>query len=631
MMQAVTTKRVITRLGFGLLSVLIALIIGSVIANKNMDTVNTPLKTFLPERVVQQAVAIYQALLVPIADTQFLFPCSERSKLYLIDLISANEGINSEKSERRLNQIWEATVLVKKSSCTTFPFAVTTAYKTKSAIESENVEPETFIKSMLAQNISWNTSVFCIYAKINQGKYLIGKPNPQCLGSKPGTRPNAEQQSIIERLAPILNIAENRRFRLSQGMRLDNTLALDFKLQVTLDKYLQNLDNSEGSSKSSLLKFKNNLRTASVVILDADTSELLAVACLGEDCNKKELRNLGLFAGTGIEAPPASTAKLLYALSIAELNQDAVKILPLEIKTSGQLDNQVSKRNEWWEKQAICDSDKIFNCKIPIGAVNWASNLGWNNNCGIKPSMKCGRSSLFTSLGIPEFNPTLGRLLVNYSKQGPSLDKENLSKSFLRWDEYEALRNGQGTPNSALSNDRTSLVVQSVIGAGNNRTTALGLAQLSAGIYQADSNGIIFDPTIFENDTAIIYKSKNMEAPKIVLQGMQKVIQPAEKKWVGDGTARAAFVRAFAKECPSDCPLYAKTGTVSTQDSAYAGTTLLTAVVRTDLLSTKVLGLDTFRKRNLALGVIFRPQKPGGPHYASNLGMGIIKEYIQNN
>jgi hypothetical protein len=631
MMTEVTTKRIITRLGTGLFSILIVLILGAIISNQNIDSTHNLQKTFLPERVTKQTVSVYEALLTPISESKQLFPCSERSKLYLTDLISAYEGINYENSVRRLNQTWEATVLAKNSSCTSFPFVLNTAYKTKSEIKNGNTEPETFIKSMLAQNISWNASVFCMYANINQNKYLIGKPNAQCLGANPSVRPNDDQQLVINRLAPILRIAENRRFRLPEGSRLDRSLGLDFELQVTLDKYLQNLDSISFNSKSDQLKFAKNLRTAAIVILDADTSKLVAVACLGEDCNKKEQANLGLFAGTSIEAPPASTAKLLYALSIAELSKDTADLLPLEIKTSGQLDHQVSKRNEWWEKQVICDDKKTSVCKIPITAANWASDLGLNINCEPNPSLKCGRSSLFSSLGIPEFNPALGRLLVNYSKQGPTLDKNNLTKTFLKWNDYEALRRGELSNHSASNAERTSLVVQSVIGAGNNRVTALGLAQLSAGIYQAATKGVIYNPTIFDSDPVILTNSVNKTSPKIVLKGMQKVIQPAEKKWVGDGTARAAFVRSFGFDCSNDCPLYAKTGTVSTQDSVYAGTTLLTAIVRTDDLSVNLLGLNSSKKKNLALGIIFRPKKPGGPHYASNLGMGIIKAYVKNN
>jgi hypothetical protein len=631
MMPAVTTKRIIIRLGTGLLSILIVLILGAVISNHNIDSTHNLQKTFLPERVTKQTVSVYEALLAPISESTYLFPCSERSKLYLTDLISAYERINYENSVKRLNQTWEATVLGKNSSCNTFPFALNTAYKTKSEIQNGNTKPETFIKSKLAQNITWNASVFCVYANINKSKYLIGKPNTQCLGTNSGVRLNDEQQLVIERLEPILRIAENRRFRLPQGSRLDRSLGLDFELQVILDRYLQNLENSRAKFKSDQLTFTNNLRTAAIVILDADTSKLVAVACLGEDCNKKEQVNLGLYAGTGIEAPPASTAKLLYALSIAELNHDTAEILPLEIKTSGQLDTKVSKRNEWWEKQAICDAKKISICKIPITTANWASNLGLNINCEPKPSLKCGRSSLFSPLGIPEFNPTLGRVLVNYSKKGPTLDKDNLTKTFLRWDDYEGLRRGELRNNLISNTERTSLVVQSVIGAGNNRITALGLAQLSAGIYQAATKEIIFEPTIFDIDPVILTNSVNKTAPKIVLKGMQKVIQPAEKKWVGDGTARAAFVRSFGIDCSNDCPIYAKTGTVSTQDSAYGGTTLLTAMVRTDDLSVNFLGLGSSKKRNLAIGIIYRPQKPGGPHYASNLGMEIIKAYVKHN
>jgi hypothetical protein len=171
--------------------------------------------------------------------------------------------------------------------------------------------------------------------------------------------------------------------------------------------------------------------------------------------------------------------------------------------------------------------------------------------------------------------------------------------------------------------------VQSVIGAGNNRVSALGLAQLSAAIYQADSRGVIYEPTIFDTQPVVLSSTKKI-SPRVVMLGMQKAVQPAEKQWIGDGTARSAFIGAFGKDCPGDCPVYAKTGTVSMQDPVFAGTTLLTVLVRSEALDNALTRANNPHRKNLAIGVIFRPKKPGGPHYASNLGMRLVKNYMND-
>jgi hypothetical protein len=626
-MTKVTTQRVLMRLGIGLLSIVVALVIGAIAAKEQIETRESGSKIFFPQRIAVQAGAVYQALHKPIADETVPFPCDSRYRQFLADLIAANETLNEEDALRRLHQLWNAAASAEKPTCSTFPYVLSTAYKAKATSPNASGDISILMKSLLAQNINWNSSIFCLYVKIDEKNYLAGKPNMQCLGSHPSAHPNADQRRIIEKLAPLITVIENRKFRLPKGKRIDKTLSLDLNLQLLLDSFLENLNVQDHDARAKRIDFLKNLRTAAVVILDADSSKLLAAACIGADCNTKDQKHLGLFAAASVEAPPASTAKLLFALAIADQNQGASEILPLELKTSGQLDNNVSKRNEWWEKQAICDGDKPSNCAVPLATASWASDIGWNKNCRIKPSSACGRSSLFSPLGIPEFNPVLGRLLVHYSRDGASIDVDNLKKPVLRWADYEAIRNGKKIAESNEKLPPTSLVVQSVIGAGNNRVSALGLAQLSAAIYQAHSTGVIYETTVFDTQMTVLSSTKKT-SPTVVLHGMQKAVQPAEKKWTGDGTARAAFIGAFGMDCPKHCPVYAKTGTVSTQDSVFAGTTLLTAIVKSESFDKTLLKTSNPSRKNLAIGVIFRPKTPGGPHYASNLGMQFVKHYI---
>ena len=628
-MTTVTTQRVLTRLGIGLFSVIGAFLIGAIVAQEHLVGRDDNYKIFFPERIAIQAGAVYKELQKPITDGEFSFPCSQRSRQFLADLISAHENMDQERALRRLNQLWSAAASTMNPACSSFPYVLSYAYKAKDTAPSVTGEPLVLMKSLLSQNINWDAPIFCLYVKSGEKHFLVGKLHTHCLGSHPIEHLKIDQKQILDRLTPLLSIAENRKFRLPKGKRIDHNLSLDLDIQVKLDHFLENLETQNGGINAKYIDFTKNLHTAAIVILDADSSKLLAAACLGEDCNTQEQKKLGLFAAASIEVPPASTAKLLFALAIADLYPNVSGVLPLELKTSGQLDNQVSKRNEWWEKQAICDSDRTSSCRVPLAAATWASEIGWNKNCGTAPSAECGRSSLFSSLGIPEFNPSTGRLLLNYSKAGASIDKANLTRPLMRWAEYEALRNGKRTRESAAKVPRTSLVVQSVIGAGNNRVSALGLAQLSAAIYQADSKGVIYEPTIFDTQPVVLSSTKKI-SPRVVMLGMQKAVQPAEKKWVGDGTARSAFIGAFGKDCPGDCPVYAKTGTVSMQDPVFAGTTLLTALVRSEAFDNTLTRANNPPRKNLAIGVIFRPKKPGGPHYASNLGMRLVKNYMND-
>jgi hypothetical protein len=171
--------------------------------------------------------------------------------------------------------------------------------------------------------------------------------------------------------------------------------------------------------------------------------------------------------------------------------------------------------------------------------------------------------------------------------------------------------------------------VQSVIGAGDNRTTSLGLAMLSAGIYGSSQQGRIRQTSLFQTND-VNSKDLPQNIGRAVLYGMQKVATPSEKNWVGDGTANGAFINAFGIACKDDCPVFAKTGTVSQQDKIYAGTTLFTAISLNDALS-KEMGRELkIKQKNIAIGVVCKAKQRVGEHLASKLGMLIIKEVNLN-
>ena len=113
---------------------------------------------------------------------------------------------------------------------------------------------------------------------------------------------------------------------------------------------------------------------------------------------------------------------------------------------------------------------------------------------------------------------------------------------------------------------------------------------------------------------------------------MQKVPRPTEKNWAGDGTASKVFTLAFGKPCLEDCPIYAKTGTVSKQDKTYGGNTLFGAIVQVNQLQ-GYIGAPVTASANsaLAIGVLANPNVPGSGHIASKFGMLLIREVIKTN
>jgi cell division protein FtsI/penicillin-binding protein 2 len=149
---------------------------------------------------------------------------------------------------------------------------------------------------------------------------------------------------------------------------------------------------------------------------------------------------------------------------------------------------------------------------------------------------------------------------------------------------------------------------------------------MGSGIYQASTSGSINPPTIFKKQISKSNTEISQSTATSVLKGMQKVVMSSEKGWIGDGTANGAFTRVFGKSCGDNCPIFAKTGTVSYQDKVYGGTTLFTGIVLTNELRQLKDPESKGNKRNLAIGVICKAKNKNTEHLASKLGMLAIKE-----
>ena len=199
------------------------------------------------------------------------------------------------------------------------------------------------------------------------------------------------------------------------------------------------------------------------------------------------------------------------------------------------------------------------------------------------------------------------------------------------WRNYEDVRAGRArAPRDRAAEQaylRTSSLVQSVLGAGDARATAVGVASLAAQISNA-ARGRASAPVWLLRDDAVRPLARpglqNRRAADVVQAGMAKVMMPAEPGWKGSGTAHPAVKAAFGRSCKEGCPLRGKTGTVGRADVGFAGTTVFAGLVDVPQLATW-LGIEPPAHwkglpEELALGVIAFPQgvPPAGTGHAAS-------------
>lgn len=357
----------------------------------------------------------------------------------------------------------------------------------------------------------------------------------------------------------------------------------------------------------------------------------MAVGCHGKSCNLSSNSQLGLLAGANIESPPASTEKLLFSYSFLQNRSVNPSELQFQIKTSGELDGKVSKRNEWWERSAICNNNGLKNnCLVPYTVTQFAKDIGFNNQCTNSANRQCGTSNLLEPLGLSRFSPVSARILMSADKDGPYINEKLIKGPFMSWDEYDSVREGKRRAGNIKQLESTSLAIQSVIGAGNNRISSYGLATMATALYQIANYSIVKNPTMFEMKDRSVIRFNGQANAQTILNGMQKVVMPTEKGWVGEGTASKAFTQTFGKSCLPNCPIYAKTGTVSKQDTVYGGNTLFVALIKANELQELMGQTIAPKSTTLAIGVIANPLELNTGHIASKFGMQLIREIIKN-
>lgn len=627
-----STNRIHIRFLNGVMAIAALLVLGFIIQNFKKQFEIDANGVFVPISMIEQSEIIYKALVAEDPGSTISFPCGERIQRILSEKISIEENVSPEKALSKLNYLWSE---YEKSgsghSCKNFPEIIDAGYLLKKSLQQGTRVPlKTQARQLYSQNLIWNSQIYCVYGKDELGKFLLYGKSAKCDAATLSSSQNtAERINLRDFIAPILALSRNRAINLRTSEISHQSITLDPKLQL-LFQGLENCGTTNAQCSTEIVSLLKDVDYATFTLMDANNREVLASGCYGSVCKNEAKFISTAMAGMSIESPPASTEKLLYAYAIAKENKSLHKELALQIKTSGELDGQVSKRNEWWERQAICNpKSTASSCGIPIEVVGFAKNIGWEQNCSSTPSLLCGNSNLLSVLGLQNFSPTSGRVLVDVDKKGFYINEQLLKRTYLPWPEYEAIRSGKSFAKNYKSLESTSLAIQSVIGAGNNRTTSLGLTMLASGIYQSANYGKITETALFKkNGEKISAVVSSSSAAQAVLAGMQKVMTPAEPGWAGDGTASGAFKLAFGKTCDSNCPMYGKTGTVSFKDKNHSGTTLFTSIIKENELR-KFIGKDqNGDDRILALGVICQPKKSNTGHHASKLGLLITKEII---
>ncbi len=627
-----STNRIHIRFLNGVMAIAALLILGFITQNFKKQFEIDANGVFVPVSIIEQSEIIYQALQVEAPEHSVNFPCGDRIQRILSEKISVEEHISIEKASNKLTYLWSAYANSGNGySCKNFPEIVDAGYLLKKSLQQgSKISLKTQARQLYSQNLIWNSQIYCVYGKDESGKFLLYGKSAKCDAASISPSQNtAERINLRDFISPILSLSRNRAVNSKSSEISHQSITLDPKLQLIFQG-LENCGATNAQCSTEITSLLKDVDYATFTLMDASNREVLASGCYGSVCKNESKFISSAMAGMSIESPPASTEKLLYAYAIAKENKSLHKELALQIKTSGELDGQVSKRNEWWERQAICNPKTTSApCGIPNEVIGFAKSIGWEQNCSTAPNLLCGNSNLLSALGLLDFSPTSGRVLVDADKKGFYINEQLLKRPYLPWLEYEAIRSGRSAAKNYKSLESTSLAIQSVIGAGNNRTTSLGLTMLSSGIYQSASLGKITEASLFKkNGEKTSETMSSSSAAQAVLAGMQKVMTPAEPGWTGDGTASGAFKFAFGKFCDSNCPMYGKTGTVSFKDKNHSGGTLFTGIIKENELR-KFIGKDkSGNGRILALGVICQPKKSNTGHHASKLGLLITKEIV---
>ena len=490
-------------------------------------------------------------------------------------------------------------------------------------IFDKDIKIKKFIASLLTEDFRWFSKSQCIYYQGDNGRiiYLSGGYKKCLLGRKNVI--NHVGYHGGRSLKKIANVLEKPAIKSSYGVKdlnsIDYKLTIDPSIQSSLDEWgICLFFKKKNCNKDSYFK-----RSFSLVIADANNGNILGIKCVGEKCTQNGLSYLGDLAALQVMTPPASIAKILFALGIASDTSVKPDELMFQLKTSGSISNLSGKRNEWWERQAICDyKEENGPCRSIIRTRYFADMLGFSTRCSNgKIFGKKEGSMSFSKLSCGESIISKDRNVSGIAPKGfigyiPIDEDLYLNKSgvieFMKWKDYNRIRSNREKVIDSTKYLNTSIIVQSSIGGGNSRISALGIASIMTGTNLL-GNGIYPNhPSVLNILTNENNKNRNIFVPiedrvsaNIVIKGLQKVLVPPEKEWKGHGTASIDFKNVFGKFCDEKCPIFGKTGTVSSMDLNFKNVSLFGGVTQLDKLQL-LLGQDLkFNKyKNIAVGII---------------------------
>ncbi|PUE12542.1 hypothetical protein [Limnohabitans sp. T6-20] len=557
----------------------------------------------------------------PSENSKANMPCEGRSLAVLrVRLMSGLEWSQAQ-ADARIAQAAQATD--RWSGCSSFlqafQWAITLA---ATPADTSSVSART-VEQQLSEDVTWTRHIPCFLGKENNQIVLLSG-NPMNCGNPPQLKSLAalSRESSYRQLAS--GVAKASTLSAVTG-KLSSTgsasLTLNAQLQDGFDLWTACLNNKTCVKVPALQR----LRDVSVVIMDAQSGALLAAWCHGKACNKANATGPGALGATLLEAPPASTAKLLFALGLATHEQMDPQVLQKQIKTSGQNDGSVSKRNEWWERQAICDTQKGQRCFVPSQTRAISDAFGFNLNCQAK-GPGCGRVGL-VSADVPSLVPGLiGRLAID--------TQTDRGVKMIDWEHYDRIRQGKQKPQGDAAYTATSRAIQAVIGAGDSRVSAMGLAVVPMQLWRLSQKMVPVIPSVMAPSASTLLPrppEKWSTAALTVMGGMRKAVEPAEAGWQGAGTISAAFTHEMQKPCTGECGVWGKTGTVSQKDPGFAGTSLFSGLVDTRDLSKWRGDSDAEKspRQVLSIGVIAIPEKGAPPlHAASHLAMAAVNQIM---
>ena len=524
------------------------------------------------------------------------------------------------------------------------------------SIENET-DRQAAIASASTERVSWSALPPCLFVRTDTGELgLLAGPRGRCDSSVPVVD-LPQNARVLGQWAYRSSVAnESVNGRLSAPRQLE--LSTDLLAQRALESVVRCIYGSStvNGCSDTEKRLRQQVGSLSIAVVNQSTGAIAAMACEGMLCEQAGLEGSEPLSPLLVQSPPASTAKLFVGLALSsESSSVDHTLLSLQLKTSGQIDDVSKKRNEWWERNIICDGSKRANpgnqrrtpiaqdlktidCRVASSAEQIAVELGFNQTCDGPNDLRCGRVDVGTPRSsIPAF---LGQFFPR------PVDRKD---SYLNWSQYDRIRTGQSSvPRPPLDQAylRTSRSVQSVLGAGDARISALGLAHVSGQIVSRGLGLSTKRPWLLKEVGDLLTSSAGGQLRAVsqsslgpVVAGMNKVMQPSEARWEGNGTAYSAVKAIWGPNlCRStDCPLWGKTGTVGRADKVFGRTTVfsgafLWAPLREAMIEAGHVPMSTTRDGVWSLGVIVTPRSStqnAEGHAASQLSMLIVDRLVR--